>query len=590
MRRALVQRSLRRLLDANTLEDLFQVGVAERAVIFAILSECASGTPGRFRAAVAAACRRAGTSESYFMDRVTVLLASVVERQPDFYHLLGVEPSATQEEIRARWRQLVKGLHPDVGGDPEAFLVSKRAYETLADPEKRRRYQSRWLQQVPALQHAALLAQLGPPVRRAPSLELRRRAARVWHAAGVGIDRTVVAATAAGVGIGRLVVAATTAGVGIGRLVMAATAAGIGVGRTVVAGAAAGFRRAPTMRRAVVQGRWRRSGLGPPLRSGRRATMHVSARLRRSILAASVGLALGALAQDIDAVRWLRGGAAPGGWPAAVVVASLEQDTVVGGAPDRIAASPAPRLGEGVASTSQRANQADEAPDLADRAADERVPNLAARVVAPVEVAPAAAAVAPVTPVVAAPPKSAASRPHRAPSAAKGASRARQSDARVAPGRDAAAHNGSPPSVTATAAAAEPRLEGGAGDRGGDFISTAEVLDFLEWFQQHYREMSAEGLARLFAPSASENDHAGRTAIAQAYERSFEALQAVDYRLADVAVQTVGRQAAATAAYTIDFVGVDGSDGRVRGMAQWWLRRRGPSIEILRLEHQGTSP
>jgi len=61
----------------------------------------------------------------------------------DLYETLGVPRDADADAIKKAYRKLARQLHPDVNPDPETqerFKDVTRAYEVLADPEKRRMY------------------------------------------------------------------------------------------------------------------------------------------------------------------------------------------------------------------------------------------------------------------------------------------------------------------------------------------------------------------------------------------------------------------------------------------------------------------
>lgn len=61
----------------------------------------------------------------------------------DYYEVLGVPRSATQEQIRAAYRKLARELHPDVNKAADAqekFAEVQAAYDVLGEPEKRAQY------------------------------------------------------------------------------------------------------------------------------------------------------------------------------------------------------------------------------------------------------------------------------------------------------------------------------------------------------------------------------------------------------------------------------------------------------------------
>src|SRR6266496_3822353 len=62
----------------------------------------------------------------------------------DYYKSLGVERTASEEEIRKAFRKVSRQYHPDVAKDKktaeEKFKEINEAYEVLGDAEKRKQY------------------------------------------------------------------------------------------------------------------------------------------------------------------------------------------------------------------------------------------------------------------------------------------------------------------------------------------------------------------------------------------------------------------------------------------------------------------
>ncbi len=59
----------------------------------------------------------------------------------DYYEILGIQKSATKDEVKKAFRKLASKYHPDKkGGDEAKFKEISEAYSTLSDDKKRSEY------------------------------------------------------------------------------------------------------------------------------------------------------------------------------------------------------------------------------------------------------------------------------------------------------------------------------------------------------------------------------------------------------------------------------------------------------------------
>lgn len=71
------------------------------------------------------------------------------------YDRLGVDPTATDAEIRNAYKRMALQLHPDKGGDPESFKQMKEAYEVLSNHQKRTVYDLHGMEGIKCMEQAA---------------------------------------------------------------------------------------------------------------------------------------------------------------------------------------------------------------------------------------------------------------------------------------------------------------------------------------------------------------------------------------------------------------------------------------------------
>jgi DnaJ domain/Protein of unknown function (DUF3592) len=116
----------------------------------------------------------------------------------DFYSVLGVEPTASAEEINVAFRQLAKRLHPDRVGDAaseaEQFKSVTAAYEVLGNERLRRSYDQVRIEALPRSNAVggttAVATRLAQPKAAVRGLtpQVVRRTGRRWIAAGIAVS------------------------------------------------------------------------------------------------------------------------------------------------------------------------------------------------------------------------------------------------------------------------------------------------------------------------------------------------------------------------------------------------------------------
>src|SRR5580692_7040811 len=62
-------------------------------------------------------------------------------RMKDYYQILGVQKTASEDDIKKAFRKLAQKYHPDKkGGDEARFKEASEAYAVLSDKKKRAEY------------------------------------------------------------------------------------------------------------------------------------------------------------------------------------------------------------------------------------------------------------------------------------------------------------------------------------------------------------------------------------------------------------------------------------------------------------------
>lgn len=162
MKRRAVLRAIERIVDANDIDELVSGPPDDAAACYAVLRECARGEAGRCFEVICQVATRRGVTPGYLVDRADVLLGTAeMRRDNDLYHILGVRPLASDEEIRDQWREVVKRCHPDLVGEggSDRFRAVQSAYGVLGDPDQRAQYERLWQERLAGITQARTMAE-----------------------------------------------------------------------------------------------------------------------------------------------------------------------------------------------------------------------------------------------------------------------------------------------------------------------------------------------------------------------------------------------------------------------------------------------
>jgi hypothetical protein len=101
----------------------------------------------------------------------------------DYYQMLGVTRDASRSSIKSAYRAKARVIHPDLGGNAEAFAALHDAYQALVDPVRRAAYDRslRWGTPMPTRSAGAR-----------PSAPVRRRTGRTGRLRNFGEDKDFV--------------------------------------------------------------------------------------------------------------------------------------------------------------------------------------------------------------------------------------------------------------------------------------------------------------------------------------------------------------------------------------------------------------
>ncbi len=156
-------RLIEALADGDPIPDTSAI-CPDRQRLITLLAEISKGERSEFRPHIAEVAQRRGLAANEIASKAGFLLACLdTPGADDPYTILGVDPTATSEEIKEAWLSRLSLYHPDRHPENSDWFTRQaarlnEAYQRLKDPARRQAYDERRRRELLARQRSGPLA------------------------------------------------------------------------------------------------------------------------------------------------------------------------------------------------------------------------------------------------------------------------------------------------------------------------------------------------------------------------------------------------------------------------------------------------
>src|SRR3989304_581829 len=149
------EKVISQIIRATDIRELVREFSKDTFFFFSLLKDISRGKDSPNYHALKKVARYKKIREQFIVEQAKFILSYFAPYEPkeDYYKTLDVSHTASAEEIKRSWLNLMKTYHPDKIGQDGLDITKKLngAYEVLSDPKKRIEYDARRLPVLPVV-------------------------------------------------------------------------------------------------------------------------------------------------------------------------------------------------------------------------------------------------------------------------------------------------------------------------------------------------------------------------------------------------------------------------------------------------------